>query len=90
MKALPSDVTEYSRTARFAESSIPKALLDDHATKAGVWGRIVVESGELLLTFADSGEAIVLKPGEDGIVSPEERHCVQPVGAVAFHVELCR
>lgn len=90
MKTLPPDVKPYHRTPDFDESGIPRALQDDHATKTGVWGRIVVDSGALLLTFAESGEAVTLRAGDTGIIAPEERHRVRAKGSVVFHVEFCR
>lgn len=90
MKTLPPGVTPYHRTPDFNETGIPRALQDDHATKAGVWGRVVVDSGTLLLTFAATGEEVTLRPGDTGIIAPEERHRVRAEGRVVFHVEFCR
>tara|TARA_R110001606_G_scaffold288654_1_gene436832 strand:+ start:254 stop:526 length:273 start_codon:yes stop_codon:yes gene_type:complete len=90
MKALPPEVKPYHRTPDFTETGIPRALQDDHATKPGVWGRIVVERGTLLLTFAESDETVTLRAGDTGIIAPEERHRVAADGSVTFHVEFCR
>ncbi|MDA0663625.1 MAG: DUF1971 domain-containing protein [Proteobacteria bacterium] len=90
MKSLPPCVAPYHRTPDFTEAGIPRTLQDDHATKTGVWGRIVVDSGMLLLTFAGTGEAITLRAGDTGIIAPEERHRVRAEGSVVFHVEFCR
>ena len=90
LKTLPPDVTPDPRTADFNETGIPHALQQDHATKPGVWGRIVVESGILRLTFAESGEEIPLNAGDTGIIAPEERHRVRAGETVMFHVEFCR
>lgn len=35
----------YKRTPTFDEHTIPAGLRRDHRTRAGVWGRIVVEAG---------------------------------------------
>ncbi|HHO53738.1 MAG TPA: DUF1971 domain-containing protein [Deltaproteobacteria bacterium] len=79
----------YRRTDVFTEDTVPAGLLRDHRTRAGVWGRIVVESGCLVLTTA-GGEQVRLGAGDVHLVRPQERHAVTPVGAVAFYVEFCR
>jgi tellurite resistance-related uncharacterized protein len=44
---LPAGVRSYKRTATFTEATTPAALMNDHATKEGVWGLIHVEEGRL-------------------------------------------
>jgi tellurite resistance-related uncharacterized protein len=90
MKTLPPNLTAYRRTPTFTEANVPKGLLADHTTKAGTWGVITVESGRLDYTITGTGETVILEPGTNGIVEPEELHHVTPVGAVAFYVEFWR
>jgi tellurite resistance-related uncharacterized protein len=88
MPSLPELVERYKQTKVFDEKTVPAALLKDHRTKAGTWGRIVVAEGRLLYTIAD--ESWTLRPGVDGIVEPGVAHKVTPQGAVRFHVEFLK
>jgi tellurite resistance-related uncharacterized protein len=86
---LPSDVRPYQRTATFTEATVPAGLLKAHRTKALVWGRIVIEAGQLRL-HRQSGEETLLTPELAGIVAPEEEHEVVVNGPVRFWVEFLR
>jgi tellurite resistance-related uncharacterized protein len=90
MKKIPDTVAPYKRTATFKEDSVPKGLLADHRTKAGVWGVITVTAGRLEYTIPSSDEVITLEPGVNGIVEPDVPHRVKPLGTVEFHVEFYR
>lgn len=87
---LPDGAEVYKRTDDFTETTIPAGLRKDHATKPGVWGRIVVSEGRLRYDVPASPRSFDLAPGTPGVVVPEVRHHVTPVGAVRFHVEFCR
>lgn len=91
MKRLPESVVAYRRTPTFTESTVPKGLLRQHATKAGVWGRICVEAGALRYRILEPvREEHMLSPGHDGVVEPAVPHEVEPRGAVRFFVEFLR
>lgn len=87
MKTIPPEAKPYKQTPEFTEATIPKGLLKDHQTKAGIWGKIVVLDGKLLYTIQEPHEEILLEPGRDGVVEPTVLHHVQPQGAVRFYVE---
>lgn len=89
---LPSDCQLYQRTKTFDEETVPAGLRANHSTKAGVWGLIHVESGELEYRIEGSPEATrLLRPGEaPGTVVPEVLHRVDPQGRVRFYVEFWR
>jgi tellurite resistance-related uncharacterized protein len=90
-RELPSHFTAHRRTPSFDADSVPDALRERHATKAGVWGRIHVESGRLALrTFAPFDDETILTPDSPGTVLPEVEHAVTPLGPVRFHVEFWR
>lgn len=78
----------YRRTDTFTEQTVPAGLLRDHRTREGIWGRIVVVSGCLVLHLPD--EVIRLEAGAHHVVAPQQTHAVAPDGAVAFYVEFCR
>ena len=90
---LPDGAEPYKRTATFDEASVPSALLRDHATRQGTWGVIRVERGHLLYAVTDprrpASETIVT-PDAPAIIEPTILHRVEPLGAVAFHVEFHR
>ncbi len=91
MPARPSDAEVYRRTPTFDESSVPRGLLEEHTTKADVWGRIVVEEGRLRYEVLEpTPDCWVLRPGVSGVIEPRRKHRVAPVGAVRFHVEFLR
>lgn len=83
----PEGFVAYKRTADFSDTTVPAGLTRNHATKAGVWGHIVVLEGRLRYTIEASGESRELDPTHAGIVVPEVRHHVEPLGAVRFYVE---
>ncbi len=90
MTDLPQDVRPYHRTPVFTQDTVPAALLGDHATKAGVWGRLHVVSGRLRFTWADSDETIELGSGDQLVIEPQERHRVTMLENAAFFVEFLR
>lgn len=87
---LPSGVAPYKRTPVFTDTSVPKGLLQDHATKAGVWGVIHVEEGALDYMIPGRGSRERLDPTTVGIVRPAELHYVMPAAGCRFFVEFWR
>lgn len=88
MSALPADVVHYKSTPEFTESTIPAGLLRDHATAAGVWGRIRIIEGNLL--YREDGQERLLTPYAPRIVAPQVRHEVATAGPVRFCVDFFR
>jgi len=84
---LPSHVTAYKRTPEFTSKTVPKGLLANHSTKAGVWGVINVLEGQLRYIVPSAGIDELLDPLTAGIVKPEQIHRVEPVGEMRFYVE---
>jgi tellurite resistance-related uncharacterized protein len=85
---LPEHFVVYKRTDEFSDVTLPAGLRADHATKRGVWARIVVRHGRLRYTVQPPlARTEELGPGAPGIVVPEVRHAVEPLGAVRCHVE---
>jgi tellurite resistance-related uncharacterized protein len=75
----------YRTTPVFDQDSLPAALRRDHSTKAGVWGIIRMLEGQLRLSDADG--SIVLDPDRPGLVHPECKHRVEPLGPMRMQVE---
>jgi tellurite resistance-related uncharacterized protein len=86
----PDGFEPYRRTRVFDAASIPDALRADHALKAGVWGRICVLSGRLRFRMQQPPQDVELTPTLAGVIPPEARHCVEPLGDVSFFVEFHR
>ncbi len=87
---LPPGVVPYKKTPVFSDVSVPKGLLKDHATKAGVWGIIHVEEGTLEYIIPSKGKRQLLRPYDVGVVQPEELHHVKPIDGCRFYVEFWR
>ncbi len=90
MKSLPDNVVAYKKTPEFDESSVPNGLLNNHQTKEGVWGKIVILEGGLLYTINEPKEEIYLDSNNSGVVEPTVYHQVKPLGKVRFYVEFYR
>ena len=91
MKIIPENVQAYKRTPEFSEASIPQGLLNDHNTKAGVWGKIVILEGILEYTIQEPEvEVIQLTPEKFGVVEPTILHHIKALGPVKFFVEFYR
>lgn len=82
----PEGLTAYKRTPEFTEQNIPKGLLNNHATKAGTWGKIRVLEGALTFTI-DGQQAIELKATETSHIPPQILHAVKANNSVRFYVE---
>ena len=88
---LPDGYEPYHRSAVFTEESVPKAFLDHHSTKRGVWGIIHVRHGQLRYhVHAPFDTHSLLTPAAPGVVLPEVDHHVSIDGPVEFFVEFWR
>ena len=87
---MPETVVAFKRTETFTEHTVPDALLTDHTTPAGIWGRITVVEGTLRYRVMQLNTDIELSPQNPGIIVPEAPHRVRPGGTVRFYVELFR
>jgi tellurite resistance-related uncharacterized protein len=87
---LPSHFVAYKRTAELDESTVPAGLRRNHTTRAGIWAKIVVLEGRLRYCIDDWGREEELSPATPGIVVPEVRHHVEPLGPVRLFVEFHR
>ena len=92
LERLPDDVRPYRRTPTFDQTTVPDGLRREHATKAGVWGVITVETGRLRYSIAaDRDASWVLSSRLPGVVAPQELHYVELLDAhTQFHVRFYR
>ena len=84
---IPDDFEAYRKTAEFNERTIPESLRKDHSTKPGVWAEIHVIDGKLIYRVDSLGAKFELSPGAPGVVIPEIRHSIAPIGPVRFFVK---
>ena len=91
MAALPAGAELYRQTAELDEQSMPAGLRSRHTLKAGVWGRLVVNEGQLLYVVEqEPSVSFVLSAEQPGIIEPEVPHHVEPRGPVRFRIEFFR
>lgn len=94
---LPAGLQLSRRTPEFTERTVPAGLLAAHRVADGVWGRLVVQSGQLAFVFEAPGSMPIDTSNADetacGEVSGSRRvlragdHQVIPPGR-PHHVEL--
>lgn len=88
---LPAGLRSVRTTPEFDESSTPDGLRAAHRVAAGVWGRLVVRSGELGFVFDDlPDDERRVAAGEHQVIPPERPHHVVIDGPVRFVVEFHR
>jgi len=84
---LPADVRLVRTTPWFDQRTRPDGLLRTHRIAAGVWGRLVVAEGSLVLVFEDDGTRRHLTTGDAAVIPPERPHHVELDGPLRFAVE---
>lgn len=84
---MTASVRPYRSTPVFDQTTLPRALRESHATKSGVWGVIRVHAGHLQITYPDDGIESVLGPARPGLIKPEQRHFVTPMGSMQMQVD---
>jgi tellurite resistance-related uncharacterized protein len=88
---VPERAVVYKRSPTFTSAGCPPALLREHRTKAGVWGRIVVESGALTLTLCEpTSVELRVTPNRPGVLPPTALHYVTLDPETRFHIEFLR
>jgi tellurite methyltransferase len=84
---MPVHFERYRKTAEFNQRTIPESLRRNHSTKSGIWAKIQVIEGKLNYRIDTLDAQFELSPEQPGIVIPETRHHVEPIGSVRFFVE---
>lgn len=87
----PEGFEAYNSTPEFDERNVPAGLLSRHSTKRGVWARIEVKEGCLEYRIEPPiAKVLALRAGVPGVVVPEVKHRVAPLGRVRFRVTFYR
>lgn len=77
----------YRRTPVFTHDTVPPGFLSDHETKRGVWALIHVLEGKLRYCVKAPPSESILQPNQPGVIEPETRHHIEPLGPVRFYLE---
>jgi len=91
-RELPKGHAPYRRTPTFHRETVPRALLEQHDTKAGVWALLHVVSGaaELVELDAEGERRQVVTVGRHAVICPEVVHRLRLLGDVELYLELWR
>lgn len=85
---IPDRYEPYWRSPVFTQDGIPANLRREHSTKADVWGLLHILAGRLLYRVIEPFSERVLEAGQPpGVIAPQVRHEVEPVGPVRFYLE---
>jgi len=87
---MTSSSTPYSSTPVFNEETLPAALQNAHNTKAGTWGVLELIAGELVYVVEESGHRRILRAGDRQLITPEQLHHVELIGAMQMQVHFHR
>ncbi len=90
-EGIPSDFVLARTTAVFDNASVPAGLLRAHRVADGVWGRLIVHSGQVGFVFEDDpGGAVFVGPGDSVVIPPGRLHHVELDQPATFAVEFHR
>lgn len=90
MSRLPDTVEKYSQSRAFTETTTPANFQKHHATRPGVWGQLVMESGRMAFEWEADARRLALNAGDTVVIPPETPHRVILDGPVSFFVEFYR
>ncbi len=89
--AIPAGFEHTRTTATFDNDSAPAGLLKAHRVADGVWGRLVVHTGEVVFVFEDAPAApVVVAAGGHVDIPPTRPHHVELGAPATFAVEFYR
>jgi len=89
-RLIPAGCVVTRRTPVFTHDTVPPALLSAHETKGGAWAMIHVFEGKLRYCIEAPPLESILEPGQPGVIEPQVRHHVEPIGPVRFCLEFHR
>lgn len=90
MKEIPENVRAYQKTQLYTAKTTPGMMKNDHRTRGGVWGKIIVRSGEVGYEIPEDEESHTLTPDNPGIIEPLKFHRIDPKPGAKFYLELYR
>lgn len=90
MKEIPENASAYNKTRHYTDQSVPGMMKNDHSVRAGVWGKIVVERGEVLYMIDGDDETYTLSKDNPGVIEPMVKHRIDPQPSSKFYIEFYR
>lgn len=91
LPVLPEGLTHVRTTDVFDNDTVPAGLLRAHRVAEGVWGRLVVHTGQVDFVFEDTpDEPITVAADQSVVIPPQRRHHVELDGPATFAVEFHR
>ena len=88
---LPDGLVHARTTDIWDETTVPAGLLRAHRVAEGVWGRLVVLTGEVGFVFEDQPDQVrQVGAGEHQVIPPLRAHHVVLAGPARFAVEFHR
>ncbi len=87
----PAKLETYRTTPTFTAAEIPAGLRREHRTKAGVWGRVVVEQGWAELRFVSlDNRSVRAEAGQSVAIPPDLAHVLVTSDDVRLYIEFAR
>lgn len=85
---IPEGAYRVEVSATYNRNTIPRNLRAGVTLPPEVWGKVVVESGELMLHVGTAGAGARVTPGESGAVPPKTLYRISDTGGpVLFRIE---
>jgi tellurite resistance-related uncharacterized protein len=88
---LPDGLGHVRTTEVFDNATVPAGLLRAHRVAAGLWGRLVVHSGEITFVFEDHpDQPITVRAGGSVAIPPDRPHHLELGEPARFAIEFHR
>jgi tellurite resistance-related uncharacterized protein len=78
----------YRTTKVFDAVTLPRAITEEHRTKAGVWGIVRVLEGALTYRVLSPPSETRISPTRPGRVLPEQPHRLEPDPGASFRLQI--
>lgn len=89
MKEIPDNVHAYNKV-EYTDKTTPGMMKNEHSTRPGVWGKIVVEKGEVRFELPSESKEHLLTPENYGVIEPSVVHKIDPGPGAKFYLEFYR
>ena len=87
-RTLPSGVELHSKTGIFTAETVPDKLKSAHSLKAGTWGFLIVNRGQVRYFRENKAEPLtIMTDDEPFLIVPEDKHYVRLSDDAEFYLE---
>lgn len=88
---MPTDAKRYARSLDFNHQTVPEKLLSEHNLKAGTWGMLCVDKGEVRYFRAGCDTPdVILRSGDLHVIPTQQMHFIQVGENAKFYIEFWR